>query len=444
MIGDFNLYTTELTTYVVVNWILTLITTFLIVNIFKKRRFLFLKPSIVLLTYSHIFFQWPATIFAGYYEKFLPYPYDITILIHSYILIGLIVSANTLDKPAQIVWKRIIDRMPIYDISKKSIYLLLGIIVFIVAVYLSYISFSRTGFHAIFTNPASSAIAREKSLKLIDNQMLKYTYAFMTSTVAPLLSVMLLYLFIKSFKHKKVFTLIITVITMIFIMFAVSLTGTRVSLVNLLLVLTIALIIKNGIKVSPVKLIIAAGIILLPAVVISILREGKTLEFSLIPEYFGYVLRRVFIDHLNDASLYVHYAQTNGLFGIAAIPKLAFFTEVSEPINAPNIIGLYYGEKNILASVSNTAGYLFTYYSYFGIYSIIFSILGLFLLDVGIYVYMILNDHLLIPCIAATTLAILLFIQTDYTTAWLTHGFGMTLILSVILNKIVTMKKSEL
>jgi len=88
-------------------------------------------------------------------------------------------------------------------------------------------------------------------------------------------------------------------------------------------------------------------------------------------------------------------------------------------------------------SVSAVAGYLFTYYSYFGIAALFFSILGLWLIDVALLVYERLSNVMLLPCIAAISLSILAFISSDYTVVWLTHGFGVILLLSWLIDRFI-------
>jgi hypothetical protein len=138
-----------------------------------------------------------------------------------------------------------------------------------------------------------------------------------------------------------------------------------------------------------------------------------------------------------DGVMYVHHSEVEGRFGIAAVPKLATLLGV-DVINVPNLIGLRYSER-ALDTVSAVAGYLFTYYSYFGISSLIFSLVGLWFLDVAIIIYGKLSPHLLLPCIAAISVSTLSFISSDYTTAWLTHGFGIILFLSWMTDRLKTL-----
>ena len=63
--------------------------------------------------------------------------------------------------------------------------------------------------------------------------------------------------------------------------------------------------------------------------------------------------------------------------------------------------------------------------------------LCLWFLDVALLVYKRLSDVMLLPCVAAASLAILSFISSDYTVGWLTHGFGVILLFSWLIDRFV-------
>jgi len=143
---------------------------------------------------------------------------------------------------------------------------------------------------------------------------------------------------------------------------------------------------------------------------------------------------------MDVGSWYIHYAQIHGTFGIASVPKLAVIVGI-EPINTPNLIGLTYSYTAV-ESVTACAGYLFTYYSYFGMASLLLSILCLWFLDVAVLVYKRLSNVMLLPCISAVSLSILSFVSSDYTTVWLTHGFGVILLLSWLIDHFIVSSES--
>ena len=443
MIETFNPFETNITFYVMLNVFFCIFTALCISGIFFSRRYLFIKPSMLLLTFSHIFFQWPISIYAGYYEHFLPDPYAFALLIHAYMIIGLLVTVFTFNQNARAIWERITDPSLLEDaVSIKAVIFTTALVACIIVAYLDYVPFDTTGLYAIFTNPSMAAEAREKSLKLLDSQMLIYAYTLMVSSVAPLLAVMLSILFIRDIVKRDLLKIPVYILLFFFMAFAVSMPGERISLVNLLIVIAIAQFFRKGLPFKPFKFFLLLLLLLLPPTILSILREGKALGVGILFEYLGYLARRTFILTMNVGSWYIHYAQIHGAFGIASIPKLAVILGV-EPVNTPNLIGLAYMNTTV-KSVSAVAGYLFTYYSYFGIASLFFSILCLWILDVALLVYERLTSVMLLPCVAATSLSILSFVSSDYTVVLLTHGFGVILLLSWLIDRFIVSSEGVL
>lgn len=433
MVEEFNIFETNITIFEILNWALSISSTLWVFYVYFKKRYLFIKPSILLLCYSIIFFSWPATVLAGYYEEFLPDPYVFAALIHGYVLFGLLISTHTLHESSRVVWSRVTGG-GLLDLKfdTRVIFLLAGMVVVTIAAYLSYHPFSATGLYAIFINPAASAMAREESLKLLESKTIKYTYSLMSSSVAPLLAVMLSFIFLKSIKEARFGVSAVSCLLIAGLFFTVSLTGARVPSVNLLMAMAIAVIFRAGIPFKPAKFILVGALILSPAILISIFREGRGVGFSIYVEFFRYVVNRVFVIPLDVGSWYVHYTQTEGFFGIAGIEKLALFLGI-DTFDIPNFIGVRYAEEG-LSTISATSGYLFSYYSFFGLPSILLSLAGLFMLDVAVYVYRRLTPYVLLPCISAVSLSTLAFISSNYTTVWLTHGFGVILVLSLAVN----------
>jgi hypothetical protein len=234
--------------------------------------------------------------------------------------------------------------------------------------------------------------------------------------------------------------LIIAGIAGIALMFIVSLPGARISAVNMLLVISISFFLVKRFPFHPVKIFLIFLLRVSPGVLIGMYREGRAFGFDLYVQYlWDFIGRRILQDPLEVGSWYIHHAQTYGLFGISAIPKLAAITG-HDVLDVTNYIGLRY-QPHAGPTVSAGAGYLLTYYSYFGIISLLISLIGLLLLDMAVFVYKKLSRPILIPCISTVSLTTLSFISSDYTTVMVTHGFGVTLIIAFIIDAI-TVRRS--
>jgi hypothetical protein len=342
----------------------------------------------------------------------------------------------TFGQTAAIVWQRITDSSLLEKCkSTKTIVFITAFVVGIVVFYLSYVPFTSTGLYAIFMEPSLAGEARERSLKLLDNRTLQYAYSLMVSSVAPLLAVMLSLGVIRELSKNNFFKLSVYVFLFLFLVIAVSMTGARISAVNLFIVIIMAFFFHKGLPFKPLKFFLLLFFLLLIPAVYSIMREGKAISVGILPEYLGYLIRRTFVTPMDVGSWFVHYSQTNGTFGVSAIPKVSAILGI-DAINAPNLIGLTY-TNTVVKSTTAGAGYLFAYYSYFGIGSIILSSLGLWFLDVALLVYNRLSNVMILPCVAAVSLSVLSFISSDYTVVWITHGFGIILLLSWLLDHFI-------
>jgi hypothetical protein len=148
------------------------------------------------------------------------------------------------------------------------------------------------------------------------------------------------------------------------------------------------------------------------------------------------ILFRALIVPMEVGGWYVHYLQTYGAIGVAAIPRLARILGI-DSIDGPNLIGqtygpMYYGH-DVPSTIHANAGYVFSYFAYLGYAAIFLNLALLFLLDVSLWVLVRVRRGLFIPILAAMTIAALKFVQSEYFAVWLTHGFGVILILGLIL-----------
>lgn len=427
--------------YSVVNWFFFITCALLLGFIFYSRRYYFIKPSILLIAFSIIFFQFPLALSSDTYEVAVPDPYILSFLIHSYILMGLAVSLYTFQNESKTVWKRITgDSVSERYVNKHAVFLLAAVVICIGTVYLIHVPFRETGLYAVIADPAMAVIARERSLKLLDNQALAYAFSIMTSSVAPMLAVMLSGIGAHLFFKRRLFSLVIISLAIVSLMIVVSLPGARVSAVNLLLVMCLSFFLEKGLPIRPGRFIFLFILIVTPGVLIGMYRDGRAFGFDLYLQYlWDFIGRRILHDPLEVGSWYILHAQKYGFFGFPALPKLATITGF-DALNVPNYIGLRY-QPNAGPTVSAGAGSLLTYYSYFGVASLLISLIGLWLLDMAVYVYEKLSPSLLIPCVSAVSLSTLSFISSDYTTVLVTHGFAVTLIIALCVDATTARRK---
>lgn len=429
----------DATFFVLLNWLLTLSMATWLLMVLSKARYLIVKPSIMLLGFTHIFFQWPLCIYAAYLELYLPDPYDVSIMIHGYMFIGFLFMSFTFRKEARVVWCHVTNKQFRGDSNLRGMYILFGFCALITFFYLKIVPINQTGMYALFIDPELATTAREDSLKLIDSQFLKYAYSFMASGLSLLLVSMLALLIRDDFmlKQKKIHRALFSIMVILVLMVVVSLTGARGYAVNLVLVMAATFFLRAGAKFPIGKSLMVACVVLFPAAVLTIAREGAEAHWDTL---IGSLLLRSFVIPFDVGTWYAHYAQHNGFIGVLGIPKLAALLE--EPvIDVPNIIGLAYAAFPI-PTISANAGYLLSQYSYWGLYALPISLAALFFLEIILLVFVKLDGRIVLPAVASIAPIMLAFISVDYTVVWITHGLLVVLFSAWILGLISRFKLS--
>lgn len=429
--------------YFILNWLLTIFSSIALIWIYKYQRFLFVKPSILLLGCTNVFFQWPLAFSSEYYENLLPDPYSLLLLVHGYVLIGLIVSSVLFLPQARNIWNHLkIANVRSNVQNLQTVIIFLSLLILVSAwVYLSTVPFEKTGLYALIFNPSAASVARENSLKLLNDVGTKYIYSIAFTSIAPLLISIATILLILNKRLKNNFVvfflgyLILTLCAGIFVSFS----GARYGLMLLVLTVVLTFFWYKRLKIKYYYIILVILLALAPAIILSLVRENKSIfDFSLWGSYLYSVGYRAFVAPFEVGVWYVHYAQTYGPLGIKAFSKLALLAGI-DPINPANFIGLQYApiflrDEIILPSYGADSGYLLTYYGYLGSASLFLSLLLLLCLDGVLLIISKLKDFLILPVVAVMSLITLDFFQEDYTTVLLTHGFAIIPIIAVILN----------
>jgi hypothetical protein len=425
-----------MTAFELSSWLACLATSISLGAILRWRRSLFLKPSIIVVTAHHIMIQWAATIESPFIEAYLRSPLEFGLLVHGFPLIGLAVSLTFGGQLTRTILRRLAEPFAISQSTQRRLSLTLaGGILAVVAYYLIEVPFQSTGLYTMFVDPAQSAQARESSLKLLNNQTLKYAFSLMTSSIAPLLSAAIAGMVFLNLRKRQFGRVIVASAALLAIMLAVSLTGARSFAAMILLTVSLAIWLRRGLRFGLVGVTVTVLVVSAAPIALTIFREGNILNPATFAEYFGTAfVRRIVYMPMETALWHAHYAQFNGFFGPAAIPRLAALLDVPS-VDVPNLIGLTYYLLGRLDSVSANTSYVYSYYSYFGIESLVVSLVGLWLTDGALLVYARLSDALLLPCVASISVASLGFAYMDYTTVLVTNGFAVILALSLLLDR---------
>jgi hypothetical protein len=404
-----------------------------------ERRELLVKPSIQILFYTHVFLQWPFAVRPALIRSVLPFPTEAAILINGFVLIGVAISLLTWREHALEIFTRM-TKTDIGYVKGAMPYVgaLLALCTMAAAIHISAVPLTEFGLFVAMVDPELSAVAREESFKLIDSALVRYGFSLQTSTFAPMGAVFAYGLLEAAVRHRHIVRAFAWLAVLVAILLVVSLTGARMFAALIFFSIIVALILRRGFSINPMWALVGAAIVLLPAVLLTLLRQGLLGDLSLLPEYFWeFVGHRIFGLPLEVGVWYMHHEQVFGPFGITGIPRLADVFGLPA-MNVPNYIGLMYTETPLL-SISANGGYLFAYYAYFGMIALPLCLLGLWCLDFLLAILVRLDAQLLLPALAAMAAAGLSFVQSDFTVTLVSHGYGLIPVVALLM---VTARRS--
>ncbi len=439
--------------FFLLNVLICITTGILLATFIRKYRFLLVKPSLLYLLFFFLLIQIPATIYSGTTFTKLDNWYDYFLLTQMYPLAGVVVTLFTFHDAAELAFNRINNKKVSINPVIVGAYCVL--LVFIVSSYLFYVGFSNTGIYAILfeSTAGQAALAREESLKLLDSPAIKYLYTLLGSAVSPVLLVMLSLHVGDGWGKINQFMGTITGILGILLCFgAIIFPGHRWGPMLMILTIFMAFLYRSGfhsIRWSHFLGITCTLIVVM--VTLSVMREGVDFSSLGLQGTFSYFFQiddifdieswskkgvfwsvsyRVLLDQMKSGWDYARYVAEYGYWGIQAIPKLAYLVGV-DSVNVANELHNYYYPTSLIKSGSYTTGFVFAYYSYFGIGAVIVSTVFLWLLDSILILYSLLDDSLLLPVVATVAVASLSLIGAEYTTALLTHGVLSSIVIAL-------------
>ena len=420
---DYAILSTPLTGFVIARWVMAIAGLACFIGMWLRSRDALLRPSIQLALLHHVMFQWPAALFAGWIEENLPQPYVVFIVLDAY-LFGVLALVCLQSATTTRLLQTRLSGKPFAEPAIESVpqipalLVLCGLVVVGTAWYLITVPLTSTGLYALWSSPETATQAREDSLKLVKNPAAVYGFSILRSAVAPMLVLMLC----EGLRHPKLraWLWIPSLVAFPGIAAIVCLPGDRYALVRILLGIGIWWVLRDGLRLrwwQPLCAVLA----LLPAGIMSLMRESKAVDLASSLDYLWLIIfHRVLATPLEVGLWYLDHAQRFGVFGIAGFERLApLFGE--KPLDTANYIGLTYTSIS-LDSISAGAGFIFTYYSYLGAWTLVLNLLLTLALDSVLLFYRQLPRNLLAPTMTLVSLALISMVQGDFTTALITHG----------------------
>ncbi|MDR7866272.1 MAG: hypothetical protein RIN56_05590 [Sporomusaceae bacterium] len=415
----------------------------------KQRPHLLIKPSIIYLLFFYILIQIPATLHASVFLDELENWYDYLLLVQLYPLTAAIISSLTFHDTTKRIWERIGKDNLSFDHGIASFYFLFVLV--ITGAYLYHVGPQNTGIYAIiFGTPAQAALARESSLKTLDSAAMRYSYSLLGSALAPVL-VVLLSLHVKDCWRKDWPGVIVGIAGVIACFIAVSFPGHRWGPMLIVFAVFVSFQYRTHFRnlrwkhcvgfFTALSLIMIAWTARREGVDFFNLGLSGSLDYFFATKsdgiqgwakggLFWATVYRVFVDHMKSGLDYVQYVAQNDYLGLAAIPRLAYIMGVP-PLDAPNIMNSYYYPTSIVKTGSYTTGFVFAYYSYFGIVSVLLSLVLTGLVDGCILLYDHLDNSLILPVVTTVSVASINLVGAEFFGSLLTHGLLSSIVLAL-------------
>ena len=424
--------------FFLVNAACTLLAVGLLVRLWRQHRWLFVKPSIAILAVSVLLFQVPLVIGSGTIYGALPRPGEVALLVNGYVIGGLLLASLGFRKAALDTWSGFSAHGA--DSLKANIKPLTLIALALAAAYLSVVPFTETGLYSLLSgaDPEAFSQARESSVKLVTAAIPRYALMLLAASVGPILTGLVTLELVQRWTMSSWQPRIGQILLLSGVWSACMLSGAKGILVFQVMTGFVAFAFHRRLRISLVGFSAATIAILLPAVLITVLMSSPDVDVA--TNSSGAVqataARSLVVPFMVDIWYADYTQQGGGPAGIAALRPLAVLFDTPY-FDLPNYIGLTYAPgfygHDVIGSISATGGYLFYFYAVFGIDSLGLSIFLLLATDIVLLLTRRIPGGLGVAVVAAMLVSAQKFAQSDYTTVWLTHGFGVIPLIGVLL-----------
>jgi hypothetical protein len=305
-----------------------------------------------------------------------------------------------------------------YELQILKILILISVATLVI--YFLHVPLKSTGIYVMLTDPLNAVMAREESLKLLSSPLVRYSYVWHFSILAPVIGGLVIQMRFRILSWQNLFR----VGFLILLVLSVMLSGARTPGGLLLMLFGVVGLLRVGIRRGTALLVVSVIALLGLATFLTIIREDRLheVDFQMMVKYFSEGLfHRVFVMPMETGVWTNALAQDQGLFGFTNIRPLAVL--FGEPyVNMANVVGLNY-VLNPYVTVSAVTCYIFDYQGSFGYWvGWLVSLILLCSLDYFLFCFSKLKGRLLVALLGSYLVANLSLVSATFTTFLLTHG----------------------
>lgn len=423
------------------------------------------RPSVMFLGLFWLQVQFASAVNAASIFAQLPNPWPYALIIHAFplaVLAWVLLTFRTVPGAVAEQIEAGVREARMEDIG-TSILLLLVAIYSVVAIYLWYVPFERTGLYALLFRPGELDEYREASMKLLDSRVVVYSFAIMEKVLAPLAGGFAAVMAVKAFRERRFAWALPAAAAVGLAGLPTLLYGARgpLSMVMLAAIVTGLLAFLRQLRVAYL-----AGALVLVLLPISLVMTLKSNSFDLRTAAYHAVniLDRAIGRNYIDNVWHVAYVEKHGFHGVGGIEKLAPIFGV-EPVDILNVVGREYAgqgastglaflefksapearvpgkvllpspDVDISQTVSSGAAFQTLNYAMFGLWSLPFSLAFVFAMDLLLFAVLRMPKTAVAPVLGALAVPILGLCFSLMTTALASKGLLLIPIVGALVGK---------
>ena len=292
----------------------------------------------------------------------------------------------------------------------------------IIFAYLVTVPYTQTGLYAVFFNPSDIELAREESLKLLDNIVIKYSFSYMISIFGPLTCALMVQVIQWNKLALKQFA---AGIAILIVVIDVMLPGERSAAALCILSAGISYLFKVGLRKGWRTITIATlGGTALVFILTYLRFDDGEISINTAMAVLEIVAIRIFTVPFATGIYSLQYAQDFGLTGMSTIRPLAFVTGV-DFLNLPNevMLSTMSGITEAGKSGYMNTSFFFDFQAAFGFLAgLMIAAICTFLLDFAIVFWAKLRGRILKALYAVYLIQMLSLLSSAYLSSMNTHG----------------------
>jgi hypothetical protein len=306
-----------------------------------RRPALLVKPSFIFLVLFTLQVQLSSAINLSNHLSEMANPWIYFLCIHGFGLVALIPALFFNNKIADLIFGELGNFVKLKNI-KQVFYFMLGFLIveyIVLLSYLHWIPFNRTGLYAILFDIEMLDSYRESSMKLLENDVLRYSYILMEKTIAPIAaSLYTLFFTLLLMNKRNIIFALLSIVLLLLIIFPALVYGARGPAAMVLLVVFYTFFLIFVRRLNFVYIVASIfGVLVIPVAILVVKNHVYTID-AIFFQSLNALDRSIGRSYIDNVWHYQH-VEKYGTHGILAIEKFANLMG-AQPVDPSNVVAI--------------------------------------------------------------------------------------------------------